>query len=415
MKKLVERTCTELGRDGAESPETEPRSLSAYRSVQAYVLLGDPGSGKTTSFQAECEELGDQAKFIPARDFLVYEAAPDELRGRTLFIDGLDEVRTGALDVRSPFDRIRGLLIQMGRPRFRISCREADWLGENDRQRLELVAKGSTVTALRLDPLTPTDIENILRESLGVSDPKAFVEQAHERGVDGLLFNPKGLELLVAAVHQGSDWPNSRIETFELACAQMARERNREHRNAKRPGVPLGSLIDSAGRLCALQLIADLIGYSLDEDSASAGYPTPDACVQRDLSELRAALSSKLFKADGDQHFSPVHRQIAEYLGAKHLAGLLEKGLPSGRVMALITGGDGTVVTALRGLAAWLASHSQQVRTELVSHDAAGVAIYGDIRDFAPDEKRALLAALLRQRLGSLLAQTLTSRLSLRW
>ena len=397
MKKLVERTCTELGRDGAESPETEPRSLSAYRSVQAYVLLGDPGSGKTTSFQAECKELGDQAKFIPARDFLVYEAAPDELRGRTLFIDGLDEVRTGALDVRSPFDRIRGLLIQMGRPRFRISCREADWLGENDRQRLELVAKGSTVTALRLDPLTPTDIENILRESLGVSDPKAFVEQAHERGVDGLLFNPKGLELLVAAVHQGSDWPNSRIETFELACAQMARERNREHRNAKRPGVPLGSLIDSAGRLCALQLIADLIGYSLDEDSASAGYPTPDACVQGDSQELREALSSKLFKADGDQRFSPVHRQIAEFLGAKHLAALIEKGLPSGRVLALMTGGDGTVVTALRGLSAWLAAHSPGVRTELVSNDAAGVAIYGDIQDFSPGEKQELLAALLRQ------------------
>ncbi len=397
MNKLVERTCTELGRNGAESAEAESKPLSAYRSAQAYVLLGDPGSGKTTSFRAECEELGDQAKFISARDFLVYESAPDELRGRTLFIDGLDEVRAGASDVRSPFDRIRGLLVELGRPWFRISCREADWLGENDRQRLELVAKGSTVTALRLDPLTPTDIENILRESLGVSDPKAFVEQAHERGVDGLLFNPKGLELLVAAVHQGSDWPNSRIETFELACVQMARERNREHRNAKRPGVPLGSLIDSAGRLCALQLMADLIGYSLDEDSSNADYPTLDACVQGDSSELRAALSSKLFKADGDQRFSPVHRQIAEFLGAKHLAALIEKGLPSGRVLALMTGGDGTVVTALRGLSAWLAAHSPRVRTELVSNDAAGVAIYGDIQDFSPGEKQELLAALLRQ------------------
>ena len=32
---------------------------------------------------------------------------------------------------------------------------------------LSVLAKDSTVTALRLDPLTPTDIENILRESLG--------------------------------------------------------------------------------------------------------------------------------------------------------------------------------------------------------------------------------------------------------
>ena len=396
MNKLVERTCTELGRNWADSAEAESKPLSAYRSAQAYVLLGDPGSGKTTAFDTECKKLGDEAMYIRARDFLVYEAAPDELRGRTLFIDGLDEVRAGASDIRSPFDRIRGLLIKLGRPRFRISCREADWLGESDRQRLQLVAKNSTVAALRLDPLTPTDVENILRGSLAVRDPSGFVAQARERGVDGLLLNPQGLELLAKAVHQGNGWPKSRIETFELACVQMAGERNREHRHAKRPGVPIDSLIDSAGRLCALQLMADLIGYSLDEDSANAGFSTLDACVQGDSSELLAALSSKLFKADGDQRFSPVHRQIAEFLGAKHLAALIEKDLPTGRVLALITGGDGTVVTALRGLSAWLAAHSQRVRTQLVSDDAAGVAIYGDIRDFSPDEKQELLAELLR-------------------
>ena len=397
MNMLVERTCTELGRHGADSPEAESRPLSVYRSTQGYVLLGDPGSGKTTSFRAECEELGDQAKFISARDFLVYEAAPDELRGRTLFIDGLDEVRAGALDVRTPFDRIRRLLIKLGRPRFRISCREADWLGENDRQRLELASKDSTVTALRLDPLTPADVENILKESLAVSDPQAFVEQAGERGVDALLANPQSLELLAKAVHHGNDWPNSRMETFQLACLQMAGECNAEHRHAKRPGVPMDSLIDSAGRLCALQLIADMVGYSLDEDSESADYPALDGCVQGDLQELRAAVSSRLFKADGDQRFSPVHRQIAEFLGGKHLAALIEDGLSSRRVLALMTGGGGTVVTALRGLSAWLAAHSPQVRTKLVSDDAFGVAIYGDIQDFSPDEKQELLAALLRQ------------------
>ena len=95
--------------------------------------------------------------------------------------------------------------------------------------------------------------------------------------MDGLLANPQSLELLAKAVHQGKDWPNSRMETFELACLQMAGECNAEHRHAKRPGVPIDSLIDSAGRLCALQLIADLIGYSLDEDSATPTTPRLDA------------------------------------------------------------------------------------------------------------------------------------------
>ena len=236
MNKLVERTCTELGRNWADSAEAESKPLSAYRSAQAYVLLGDPGSGKTTAFDTECKKLGDEAMYIRARDFLVYEAAPDELRGRTLFIDGLDEVRAGASDIRSPFDRIRGLLIKLGRPRFRISCREADWLGESDRQRLQLVAKNSTVAALRLDPLTPTDVENILRGSLAVSRSLRLSSHRRVSGAwMGFFSTPKGLELLAKAVHQGNGWPKSRIETFELACVQMAGERNREHRQCETP------------------------------------------------------------------------------------------------------------------------------------------------------------------------------------
>ena len=177
----------------------------------------------------------------------------------------------------------------------------------------------------------------------------------------------------------------------------MARECNQEHLIASRPQIQVGSLIQAAGRLCSLLLIADRTGYSLDEDSAAADYPSLYEGAQGDATELRAALSSKLFKADSERCFSPVHRQIAEFLGAKYVAALIENGLPSRRALALITGGDGTVVTALRGLSAWLASHSQRVRTALVSDDAAGLAIYGDIQFLGPDEKQILLAELLRQ------------------
>ena len=150
MNGTVTRICTELKADGQPSAsDALPKTLAEYREVHAYVLLGDPGSGKTTAFRAESGALGDEALFITARDFRVRAAAPHELSGKTLFIDGLDEVRAGQSDARTPFDEIRRLLIQLGRPRFRISCREADWLGENDRQGLSHVAPDSSLAVLR--------------------------------------------------------------------------------------------------------------------------------------------------------------------------------------------------------------------------------------------------------------------------
>jgi hypothetical protein len=84
--------------------------LSAHRDDSAYVLLGDPGAGKSTAFKCEYEALGgERAHLISARDFLTL-APRTEWGDKTLFIDGLDEVRTGSSDARTPFDAIRARL-----------------------------------------------------------------------------------------------------------------------------------------------------------------------------------------------------------------------------------------------------------------------------------------------------------------
>ena len=69
---------------------------------------------------------------------------------------------------------------------------------------------------------------------------------------------------------------------------------------------------------------------------------------------------------ESGNRFTPVHRHIAEFLGARYLARIIHDGLPARRVIALITGEDGTVVTELRGLSAWLAAHCQDARADLI-------------------------------------------------
>ena len=403
MSAPVIRSCTEIFPGNADSNQDgESRPLERYREVPAYVLLGDPGAGKTTAFEIETAELGEQAVKITARDFLTFDPnAHPEWESKTLFVDGLDEVRAGAADVCAPFDAIRGRLDALGRPIFRLSCRQADWLGAYDHSRLEDVSPGGKVTTLRLDPLTNEDISKLLEDHPGVCDAEAFVAEADRQGISDLLRNPQTLGLLVEAVTRGGgDWPASRTETFEMACKQMVREPNQDHLVADRSGElsEHARLLDAAGRACAVQLMAGVAGYTRALGQPDHDYPAlasiSDACYSHKL--LASLPGTRLFTAGGNR-FSPVHRHIAEFLAARYLTKVIRRGLPVRRVIALMTGADGTVVTELRGLSGWLAAHCEDAREELIQRDPVGTGLYGDIREFTVEEKGALLESLKRR------------------
>ena len=394
----VDRTCTEVrsARDD-RAYQSVSRRLNEYRDAPAYVLLGDPGAGKTTAFEMECDALADGAHLVDARDFIALDPeVHPEWRGKTLFIDALDEVRIGGHGTRTPFDAIRNRLDKLGRPRFRISCREADWLGNNDRKRLASVAPlDSSVTVLRLDPLDRADAERILDASTGITDSRGFMDEAATRGVNGLLANPLTLRLLADVVSE-RQWPRSRVELFEQASAMLSTECNEEHSSAD-PQPPDTELMDAAGRLCAVLLLSGFLGYTLRNGEADGEYPEISQCEYGEHQLLRAALATRLFTAVGSGRFVPIHRHIAEFVGAKHLARVICEGLPASRVVGLLTGYDGGVVTSLRGVAAWLATLSVGARLELLERDPVAVISYGDVQAFSVEHKEILLHALGRE------------------
>ena len=417
MTSYVPRTCTEVG--GEEPPGRQPsvlvhfpedvvdwhrllagdeytdvvecaRTVEEFRGCDAYVLLGAPGAGKTTEFRREAAHAGGH--YVTARDFLTFDNR-SEWRGTTLFIDGLDEMRAGSPDGRTPLDGIRRRLDALGRPRFRLSCREADWFGDNDRAHLETVSGGRQVEVLRLDPLSDDGIRRILTHQTGIDSPEEFMATARARGVESLLANPQNLEMLANAV-AGEAWPDSRTRTFDLACERLVQERNVEHRIANPNDSPASDLLDAAGRACGLVLICGLQGVALIGTAADDDFPALER-FGADTVALRRVLPRRLFERTKHGQRSPVHRNVAEFLGARHLAGLVsDRNLPVRRVLALLAGEDGGIVAPLRGLAAWLAAHCPAARAELIERDPEGVAAYGDPSVFTPDEKRSLLERL---------------------
>jgi hypothetical protein len=385
------RLISEKDSEAAATPESRP--LSDFRAHAAWVLLGEPGAGKTSAFEQEAAATGGLR--VSIAEFLI-EGLQDDLRGKPLFLDGLDETRASG-EGESILLRVRARLKQLGCPPFRIACRAADWLGATDAGILKPASPDGELATLLLDPLSDEDIIDILRMNHGISDPEGFVEQAKRRGLADLLGNPQTLGLLANAI-RGDQWPLSRAETFDLACKKLAEEPNKIHRIRQRANPRLSdALLDAAGHLCATLLLADKTGIALDRERTDSQFPALDELTPPDPVSADAVVHRALFRAseNGVERMVPVHRSIAEYLAARWLARRVDKeGLPLGRVLNLLLGADGRTVAGLRGLYGWLALHCHAARAALIAADPLTVLVYGDVKPMSPVDKRALLAGL---------------------
>lgn len=89
---LVPRHVRAVSDSGSTALENQPQDLAAFRNLGAWVLLGEPGAGKTEALRAEASATGGEFTSVGA---FVHGDPPAGWRGKTLYLDGLDEVRAG--------------------------------------------------------------------------------------------------------------------------------------------------------------------------------------------------------------------------------------------------------------------------------------------------------------------------------
>ena len=403
----VPRRVTESSLDPGSSAEANAASsaefslLADHRNASAYVLLGEPGAGKTTAFEMECDADPESSEWVSVRDFVELDLGSHaEWRGKTLFIDGLDEIRTASSNWRRPLDSIRRTLERLGHPRFRLSCRSDKWLGEDDAAALRRLGSYHELVVLRLDPLDEDEIRTLLKQRIGPARADDYMNYAHKYGLLGFLQHPLHVRLLLDA-GIGDSPIRTRRTLFESACKAMIREPNPAHRAARR-GIPRPSepvLLNASGRICAVSLLADTSGWSIDPADPTSRYPSIREIEDADSSvvpeESDGALSTALFSITPAGRVEPIHRQVAEFLGGRFLGGLVEnRDVSPARLRALMAGGDGTPVPSLRGLAAWIAVHSPRTRPSLIRDDPVGVVKYGDPLEFPREDQRQLFSNL---------------------
>ena len=158
--------------DGSPQPTGTIENFFHHR---VFVVLGEPGLGKTSSFEYAAKQEKD-AEFVRIGVFLS-AASLDHWKGKTLYLDGLDEHRSRAngMDV---MDAIVGRLREIESSPVRISCRTAEWHGGKDLNALSAISEGTPVIQVELQPLTDLDILKL------VPDSEDFVEKARQHELD---------------------------------------------------------------------------------------------------------------------------------------------------------------------------------------------------------------------------------------
>ena len=124
------------------------------------------------------------ANYTTVRNFLI---DPHAIADEALFLDALDEYRTIA-NGQDASATVAKALCDLKKPKFRLSCRAADWFGSRDQEALKVASASGRIVVLELCPLSRDEILQAVQGL--VPDPAVFLEEAELAGLGKLLGNP---------------------------------------------------------------------------------------------------------------------------------------------------------------------------------------------------------------------------------
>jgi hypothetical protein len=363
------------------------------RFSEPIVILGDPGIGKTWLMEMLGAREGHQ--FIRATG-LLRQPDGNSFGNSRLVIDGLDEV--AAINEGDPLHNVLTKLIACGKPPFILSCRSAEWRGVS--AKIDIKDEYGVVPhELNLELLDEDQAIAALERRADRDKAREAVFALKQAGLSEFFRNPLYLDFVAAIINANGALPSTRAELYDRAVAQLRLEANPRHQGTGVDSLSEDAAFDAAGAIMAAILITgqSTIVASGSVENALKLTELSDIC---DLDAMKAVLRSNLFRAlpTGNSQFIPLHRTVAEFLGARWLARHVDSHSSArqmeNRIIGLIAA-EGGVPSSLRGLHAWFPKFSPtRLGPGAIDRDPDGVIRYGDGDGLNTDQARKLIEAL---------------------
>jgi len=354
------------------------------------VLLGPPGSGKTTALQTLETTTPELVRVISfgrtgsedrLRDLVLRAIEALCTAGQTaslqplLALDSLDEASLTTTQLSGFIDEVADTLPDG--LRLVLACRTAAWL-PGVQSALER-RFGKHLAIFDLSPLGRSDVATYA-DSAG-TDGAAFLRAVEAAKALPLALNPNTLRLLLDTYLEGpgSVLPASQASLFERSLRRLLQEPN-EQRWSLSQAQYASPMVDCAGRLAVLGLFTGRSAYRLLGDAG------PEELSVEDLhswigdppanwtSGVTSVLQSALFEGAGDMAVRFTHQTLAEYLAARHLVSL---DLEVDKIDGLLRGRGGLLAPQVQAVAAWLVQQHPDRFGGLLAEDPAAFALSG--------------------------------------
>lgn len=355
------------------------------------VILGEPGMGKSELIR----EIGRRLNIKPiAATRFMHHASPHTLvvDGKPLLIDGLDEAM--ARREGDAVDVILSKLEDAGSPDFIMSCRAREWQSRHESNITQIYDIDPKV--LVLEALSRREAEDFLRHRHSKVDASQVLWHLDTHGVSDLYANPLTLGLIGRVAESGkNELPQTRAALFDSVCRLIWPEHD-----SHRQELGLGSMteeqaLSAAGAISAGMLLAGAYAVSLAGplQLAAGDIRLADLVALPGGAAGKAILSSKLFQTIEVDRAAPIHRVIAEFLGARWLAQEAKTSRAQRRLLRQLNG-SGNVPSSLRGLHAWIAYHSASMANAVITADPFAVLRYGDASRMTIEQVECMWDAL---------------------
>lgn len=348
---------------------------------QVNIILGSPGSGKTTilkNYQFEHEEISE---FMHVRKFIDLNTEISSTT-KVLLLDGLDEYRSSqnekTFTITLLGDKISKILNIHKDLKFVISCREMDWYGDVDEKALKDEIKVN-VAIYNIQPLN-NNLQNKLSKILQVNNSKKFIEKFSSLG---LLENPYMLYMLSILWKNSNYEINSKKELYEFFI-KNAKEQNLIHSQLS-VKLEIDEIIKYSGYLAFFYMFCGVDKF--DEEVI-------DQIVAKNKGYEREKIEYILNHTKLIKNYTFSHRTIAEYCLAHFLSiNIKNLSINKERIKSLFIKSN-KVPTELRGTFAWLCSITGD--NDFISVDPYYQMIHGDNSLFNFEQKKDILKEVKR-------------------